>query len=119
MKNTIGKGVVYSFGFAYGYSYCAKGIPHVPFSEKNNELYPVQLMKTNILEQILNARRIIQPPFHGKGIETAYFENAIIIVNHTPHPVNLDEFSDKPIHYQQDAGGSLLLPHMAAAIFTE
>ncbi len=89
VKNSIGKGYVYSFGFAYGYSYTAKIAPHVPLPERNNELYPVKLMKDNMLWDILVKHGIHRAEAHGTGIETAEFENGIVAVNHTPHTVEI------------------------------
>ena len=43
VRHTFGSGTVYSFGFAYGYSYCAKTAPHVPQSYRNRELYPISI----------------------------------------------------------------------------
>lgn len=114
VENAIGKGVVYSFGFAYGYSYCAKIAPHVPLSEKNNELYPVPLMKQNILHDILESNGIERCPFYGKDIETAEFDNCTIVVNHSSHPVKLDIEGEKIFQY--DINDTLLMPRSAAAI---
>ena len=88
VKNVVGDGTVYSFGFAYGYSYTAKIAPHVPLSEKNNELYPVKLMKDNILWDILAGCGLHRAEFYGKGIETAEFENGVVVVNHTSYAVD-------------------------------
>lgn len=90
VKNKIGEGMVYSFGFAYGYSYTAKIAPHVPVSEKNNELYPVKLMKNNILWDILVSHNIHRAEFYGKGIEMAEFENGTVAVNHTSYAVDVN-----------------------------
>ena len=88
VKNVVGDGTVYSFGFAYGYSYTAKIAPHVPLSEKNNELYPVKLMKDNILWDILAGCGLHRAELYGKGIETAEFENGVVVVNHTSYAVD-------------------------------
>lgn len=114
VKNSFGKGEVYSFGFAYGYSYAAKIAPHVPLSEKNNELYPVPLMKRNILHDILSSCGIESCVIKGKDIETAEFDNCMIIVNHSSHPVKIDIEGEKLFEYEVD--GSLLLPRSSVAV---
>ena len=114
VKNSFGKGAVYSFGFAYGYSYAAKIAPHVPLSEKNNELYPVPLMKRNILHDILSSCGIESCVIKGKDIETAEFDNCMIIVNHSSHPVKIDIEGEKLFEYEVD--GSLLLPRSSVAV---
>ncbi len=114
VKNTIGKGAVYSFGFAYGCCYSAKTAPHVPLNEKNNELYPVPLMKRNILIDILNGNGVEACPFNGKDIETAVFDNCTIVINHSPHPVKLTLEGEKIFQYPID--DTLLTPKSAAAV---
>ncbi len=113
-KNTVGRGSVYSFGFAYGYSYSAKIAPHVPLSEKNNELYPVPLMKRNILHDILKENGIDHSVPCGRDIETAEFDNCLIVVNHSSHPVELDIEGEKIFQYRVNS--TLLMPRSAAAV---
>ncbi len=115
VKNIFGKGAVYSFGFAYGFCRSAKIAPHVPLSEKNNELYPVPLMKKNILFDILESHGVRRCVLRGTDIETAEFDNCIIAVNHSPHPVELKY--DGEIIYQYPVNDTLLMPKSAAAIF--
>ncbi len=115
VKNSVGKGCIYSFGFAYGYCYSAKIAPHVPLSEKNNELYPVPMMKDNILIDILGKHGVRRSAVYGKGIETAEFDNCMVIVNHSSHPVKLD--IDGDIMFQYNIDGNTLLPRSAAAVF--
>ncbi len=106
VRNSAGSGYIYSFGFALGYSYAAKIAPHVPLSERNNELYPIKLMKDNILWDILEKHGIHRAESYGKGIETAEFENGIVAVNHTSHTAELS-FGGKTLR---------LMPRAAAAI---
>lgn len=113
-KNNIGMGAVYSMGFAYGYSYSAKIAPHVPLSQKNNELYPVPLMKRNIVADILENEGIERSAVYGKNIETAEFENCVIIVNHTSHPIEIKERGEKIFQYP--INDTLLIPRSAAAV---
>ncbi|MDO5398389.1 MAG: beta-galactosidase [bacterium] len=113
-KNKIGKGAVYSMGFAYGYSFSAKIAPHVPLNQKNNELYPVPLMKNNIVADILRNENIEHSDFCGTNIETAEFDNCIIAVNHTSHPLVLTEKGEKIFQYAVD--GTTLMPRSAVLI---
>lgn len=114
-KNSFGKGYVYSFGFAYGYSYAAKIAPHVPLVEKNNEAYPIPLMKKNILFDILAANGIEPCAIRGRDIETAEFDNCTIVINHSSHPVELKEYGKKIFQYKVNE--TLLMPRSAAAVF--
>lgn len=114
-RTTFGKGCVYSFGFAYGFSYSSKIAPHVPLSERNNELYPVPLMKDNILSDILRREGVPANKFFGKNIETAEFDNCTIIVNHTSNPIYIN--ADENTLFQYNTGSNLLLPRSAAAVF--
>ena len=113
--NRIGKGAVYSFGFAYGYSYAAKIAPHVPLSEKNNEAYPIPLMKNNILSDVLCKNGISAFSFKGRDIETAEFDNCTLIVNHSSHPIELDIEGEKVFQYK--VNDKLLMPRSAVAVF--
>lgn len=117
VKNQIGKGCVYSFGFAYGYCESAKIAPHVPLSQKNNELYPVPMMKDNILFDILSENGIERSEIHGRDLEVAEFDNCIIAVNHSSHPIRLDIDGEKIFQYNID--GKTVLPRSAVAVFGE
>ncbi len=112
-----GKGKIYSFGFAYGYSYCAKKAPHVPLGQKNNELYPVPMMKRNIVDDIFTSAGITKAPIYGKNIETAQFDNSIIVVNHTSHPIELDIEGEKVFEYEINQ--KILMPRSAVYIKQE
>lgn len=117
VKNSFGSGAVYSFGFAYGYSYAAKIAPHVPLNEKNNELYPIPLMKDNILFDILDNAGIERCPLFGKYIETAEFDNCTIVVNHSSHPICVDIDGRKDFQYP--VNDSLLLPRSSVVVFND
>ena len=108
-----GKGCMYAFGFSYGAAYCAKTVPHVPKEQKNNELYPLELMKENILADLLKAEAGIETK-QEKMIEKAYFQNGEIIINHTSYPYEVSARGMKLYQYQ--VSESLLLPHSAVFI---
>jgi len=112
----VGQGKVYSFGFQYGFNYTAKVAPHVPLEQKNNELYPVPMMKTDIAHYVIG--RHLQPSVGivGKNIETAQFANGIVIVNHSSYPVALDNIKGKK-HFQLYYNDHVLLPR--SAVFVE
>jgi hypothetical protein len=111
----VRNGTVYSFGFNYGSSYTTKTAPHVPLQEKNNALYPVYLTDKNILADILDRHIVSSSPVISKGIETAVFENGVVIVNHTPHPITLPETSRKKT-FQRPVNGRMLLSRSAVWI---
>ncbi len=110
----FGQGRVYSFGFAYGYSYCAKIAPHVPLSQKNNELYPIPMMERNIAADILRNAGIEQAPIIGRNIETAVFEDCMIVTNHNSQPIALDLEGEKIFQYNMD--GHTLMPRSAVYV---
>lgn len=112
-KYRCGKGLQYAFGFSYGYAGITKTVPHVPAEQGNHELYPLELMRENILRDILRTAGIRTDL--QKGIERAYFANGEIRINHTSYPVQADGEGEKL--YQYPVNGSLLLPHSAVVIW--
>ncbi len=108
-KYENGKGCRYAFGFSYGYAYDTKFVPHVPAEQKNNELYPLEMMKGNLLADILKEAGIETK--QEKGIERAAFSNGEILINHTSYPFEVSEDGEKLFQYP--VNGSLLLPHSA------
>lgn len=117
VRHDLGSGHIYSFGFAYGYSYCAKIAPHVPLSQKNNELYPIPLMKNNIVNDILIKTGVEPCPETGRNIETAVFEDCMIIINHNSEPIEININGEKIFQY--DINGHTLMPRSAVYIHTE
>ena len=105
--HTSKAGMIVSFGFDYGYSYVSKAVPHVPVSEKNNELYPLQMLRRNILGEIL-ARVGLKPVF-VRNIERTKFENGVVIVNHTSYPYMIEEVGERIFSCRVD--DDTLLPH--------
>ena len=79
-------GRVYSFGVQIGASYAAKNIPHVPYNCGNQEMYPLVLAKTRLVQDILERCKRPISGITEKGIETGVFENGMIIVNHRSTP---------------------------------
>lgn len=108
-----GKGYQYAFGFSYGYAYDTKFIPHVPVEQKNNELYPLEMMKGNILADILKDTAGMETKLKKK-IERAYFANGEIIINHTSYPCEVRQEGEKL--YQYPVNETLLLPHSAVFV---
>lgn len=108
-----GKGNQYAFGFQYGYAYTAKIAPHVPIEQKNNELYPITMMKRNIIKDILEKVFLVELK-EQKNIEIADFANGTIIINHTSYPYEVDKVGKKL--YQYPVNDTLLLPHSAVFI---
>ncbi|MFV0502346.1 MAG: alpha-amylase family protein [Lachnospirales bacterium] len=112
-RNTFSRGEIFSFGFDYGYSYVIKKSPHVPLEEKNNELYPLQLMNKNILQDILE-EVLGKSLIYNKDIEIGKFSNGKIIINHTSYPYIINEQGKK--YFQYNINEALLLPHSAVFI---
>lgn len=113
--NNIGNGRVYSFGFFYGTCYSAKIAPHVPLCQKNNEFYPIPYMKQNVLHDIL--AKYLKPlcGLQGKNIETAGFENGVVITNHTSAPISVNGIEGEQI-YQYEIQKPVLLPRSSVFI---
>ncbi len=84
VKNSYGDGTVYSFGVMMGASYSSKNIPHVPYEQGNNEMYPLALSGSTMIGDILKEAILPKSPITDKGIETGVFENGCIVVNHRP-----------------------------------
>lgn len=108
-----GKGRQYAFGFSYGYAYNTKSVPHVPVEQKNNELYPLEMMKENIFADILKNAAGIETK-ERKNIERAFFENGKIVINHTSYPCELQLEGEKIFQYP--VNDSLLLPRSAVFV---
>lgn len=117
VMHSFGKGKVYSLGFAYGYSYSAKIAPHVPLSQKNNELYPIPMMKQNIVDDILKNNGIRKCGVCGRNIEASVFEDCMIIVNHNSQPIEIDIDGEKIFQY--DINGHTLMPRSAVYVKIE
>ncbi|UOQ84767.1 hypothetical protein [Gracilibacillus salinarum] len=111
----INKGTVYSFGFYYGYSYCSKVAPHVPLDQKNNELSPIPLMRHDMVHDILDEHINRSSRFYQKEVETAEFDNGMVIVNHSSYPVSLEDLEGKR-HFQFPVTTDLLLPRTSVFI---
>ena len=88
-RTAVGQGMIYSFGFPVGYPYAARTAPHVPYSQRNNELYPVALMKNQPLRDILSRCAAPDAPFARRDVECSCFANGCVIVNHLSTPVDL------------------------------
>lgn len=106
------QGAVYSFGVQIGASYAAKNIPHVPYNQGNKEMYPIIQSKTTLIKDILN--RYLEPAsgICERGIETAVYEDGMVIVNHRSTPYVLpgtytEEIYQYPYHGEKDGKGIL------------
>lgn len=88
-KTSHGKGTIYSFGFLPGYPYASRTAPHVPVSQRNNELYPVAFMRRQPLRDLLAKHAKQDAPFAMKDVECAAFAHGWVVVNHRSTPVSL------------------------------
>lgn len=112
VKYTQEKGVVYSFGVEIGASYAAKNIPHVPYAQGNKEMYPIIQSRTTLVKDILMQHVTPASGICQRGIETAVYENGMVIVNHRSTPYVLPkkfarEIYQYPWHAEQDGKGVL------------
>lgn len=113
VRQRIGEGSVVSLGFDYGYAYTAKICPHVPREQKNNELYPLNMIKRNLLKELLEEALEEKLDFH-RNIEKKEFEHGILVINHTSYPYEVKEKGKRYDQYVQ--GENMLLPHSAVFI---
>ena len=84
-----GDGVLFSFGFPVGFQYASRTAPHVPLSQRNNELYPVGMMNHQPLQKILSSTVRPELPAAMKDVECSAFEHGWVAVNHRSVPVKL------------------------------
>ena len=69
----------------YGFSYTEKIAPHVPREQKNEELYPLTMLRDDPAKEILETVLGRKLELH-RGIEITEFENGTIFINHTSYP---------------------------------
>lgn len=105
-------GAVYSFGVETGASYAAKNIPHVPYAQRNKEMYPIIQSRTTLVKDILGQHVTPASNICQRGIETAVYENGMILVNHRSTPFVLpqkyrEEIYQYPWHGEQEGKGVL------------
>lgn len=113
VRRQMGKGCVYSLGFDYGFSLTAKVSPHVPREQKNNELYPLPMIKRNLLQEILEQATGTALSFQ-KNIRRAEFTGGLLVINHSSYPCRIREEGKKYFQYPVD--NALLLPRSAVFI---
>lgn len=113
IRRKTGNGSVYSLGFDYGFSLAAKISPHVPREQKNNELYPLPMLKRNLLQEILETALNTSLVFQ-KNIQRAEFTGGILVINHTSYPFHVQEEGKK--HFQYPVNETLLLPRSGVLI---
>ena len=118
VKRTFGKGTVCEIGFFYGFEYTGRIAPHVPLTQRNNELYPLTMLKKDPVGMLLE-EKFGTTLTRKKGVERAEFENGTVIVNHSSYPCRIDEpgtrYFQNPELYQ-DLDSKILLPHMGVFI---
>lgn len=105
-------GAVYSFGVEIGASYAAKNIPHVPYAQGNKEMYPIIQSRTTLVKDILARHVTPASNICQRGIETAVYENGMILVNRRSTPFVLpqkyrEEIYQYPWHGEQEGKGIL------------
>ncbi len=114
---TYGKGRVLSIGYAHGFSYGTR-LKAVPYGYHSGvETVTAQLCHNHPITREL---RNHQPPgrwIGGLGIETGWFEDSVVVVNHRSVPLDTSLVAGSGTHWQYDVGKPLLLPH-AAVYFT-
>ena len=64
-------------------------MPHVPFSQKNRELYPLNMMMRHPLRDLLDVCARKDTPFAAKDVEFVPFVYGTVMVNHRSTPVRV------------------------------
>ena len=112
-RTRLGEGRILSVGFPYGFAYATKRMP-VPHGYHREETVGVQLLSDHA---ILSELRGLCPErwCGGRGVETGWFETAVVVVNHRNTPVSLADLlsSGAGADWQVDVGRQLLMPHTA------
>lgn len=88
-KTVYGDRLIYGFGFLSGFQYASRTAPHDPFSQRNNELYPVALMKHQPLRDVFVQHTRSYAPFAMPSVECSTFSNGWVVVNHRSTPVSI------------------------------
>jgi hypothetical protein len=108
----IGAGLVYSFGFQYGYAYSRSTMPVVPPEFSNREMHPLVLLaKTPVAAIVGECPSVPINPI--KGVEIAQFGKHIIIVNHRAGPIDLHEIDVERAVPQVPSAPGWLAAHSA------
>ncbi len=118
-QTKLGKGKVVSVGFPYGFAYATRRMP-VPHGYHREETVGVQLLDDHPLLALL---RTLLPPGRwqgGRGVETGWFEQAVVVVNHRNVPVDVTELlqGEPDADWQIATGNHLLMPHTAVCVGT-
>jgi hypothetical protein len=88
-QTKLGKGLIYSFGFQYGYAYCRRTMPIVPPQYGKCEMHPVVLLTRTPVEKLAGISQFA-PMKPVKGVEFARFgKKRVVIVNHRSSPVDI------------------------------
>ena len=91
-RTAWGRGAIYSLGFPAGFQYVSRTAPHVPFTQRNNELYPISMMQKDPLRDLLAQSAERDAPMAMKDIECTEFEYGWVVISHRAAPVRI------PIH---------------------
>lgn len=114
----IEKGKVISCGVQLGASYVAKNIPHVPYEQRNKEMYPIIQARSTLLEDLLG---VCGKPVSGiceRGIETGVFETGMVLVNHRSTPYDIGNLKGNR-KFTNPVNDTVLLPHSAVWVERE
>lgn len=112
-KLSVGQGVVWSFGFCYGYAYAGRGVPTALHSRE--EAVALPLVHRTPLAAILKST--LTPEARARpGVEISRFGSARVVVNHRNLPVLVDASNARHALWQYPVDGSLLLPHSAVLL---
>lgn len=114
----IEKGKVISCGVQLGASYVAKNIPHVPYEQRNKEMYPIIQARSTLLEDLLG---VCGKPVSGiceRGIEAGVFETGMVLVNHRSTPYEIGNLKGNR-KFTNPVNDTVLLPHSAVWIERE
>lgn len=116
-RSPVGRGVVWSFGFCYGYAYASRGVPTALHSRE--EAVALPLVRRTPLAAILKSTLTLKVPGQvpGRpGVEVSRFGSERVVVNHRNLPVRVDTANTRHTLWQYPVDESLLLPHSAVLL---
>ena len=95
-----------------------KNIPHVPYEQRNKEMYPIIQARSTLLEDLLG---VCGKPVSGiceRGIEAGVFETGMVLVNHRSTPYEIGNLKGNR-KFTNPVNDTVLLPHSAVWIERE
>ena len=113
-----GRGRIISVGFPYGFTYATKRKPVPRGYHREVEAVGLQMLEDHPVARELRAL-LPKRWCGGRGVETAWFDRSVVVVNHRNVPVDLSALlaDGAEADWQYPVGGNVLIPHSAVHVF--